>query len=88
VRVKEGSSQYWLAVLVGNTGNRLRSVAVRFGSAWRPLERQDYNYWLAPQGAGEGPFTLRVQDVEGHVAVVPGVRLSPGAVQRTNVRLY
>ena len=87
VRVKEGSSAFWLAVLVDNTGNRLSSVAVRQGSRWRSLDRADYNYWILGSGAGSGPFTLRVRDVEGRTATVRGVRLAPGQVQRTSARL-
>jgi len=86
--VKTGSSAYWLAVLVDNAGNPLSTVEVRQGGSWRALDRQDYNYWLAAGGAGRGPFTLRVTDVYGHQATVSGVALSPGAVQRTAVRLY
>jgi expansin (peptidoglycan-binding protein) len=86
--VKTGSSRYWLGLLVDNAGNRLRSVEVKAGSSWRALQRTDYGYWLAPGGAGPGPFTVRVTDVVGHRAVTSGVRLAPGVVQRTGVRLY
>jgi expansin (peptidoglycan-binding protein) len=86
--VKTGSSRYWLGLLVDNAGNRLRSVQVEVGSSWRSLTRTDYGYWLAPSGAGGGPFTVRVTDVVGHRAVAHGVRLAPNAVQRTSVRLY
>lgn len=86
--VKTGSSRYWLGLLVDNAGNRLRSVEVRVGSRWTALTRTDYGYWLAPSGAGTGPFTVRVTDVIGHRAVASGVRLAPDVVQRTRVRLY
>ncbi|HST65409.1 MAG TPA: expansin EXLX1 family cellulose-binding protein, partial [Mycobacteriales bacterium] len=39
VRVKEGSSQYWLALLPIGTGNPLASVAVRIGGAYQALQR-------------------------------------------------
>jgi expansin (peptidoglycan-binding protein) len=87
-RVKEGSSQYWLALLVDGAGNRLRSVEVRTGSHWRALQRTDYGYWIAQSGLGGGPFTVRVTDVAGHRATATRIRLSPGVVQRTAVRLY
>jgi expansin (peptidoglycan-binding protein) len=87
-RVKEGSSRYWLGLLVDGTGNRLRSVEVRTGSRWRALTRTDYGYWLAPAGAGPGPFTVRVTDVAGHRATAGGIRLAPARVQPTAVRLY
>ena len=87
-RVKEGSSRYWLGLLVDGTGNRVRSVEVRTGSRWTALQRTDYGYWLATSGAGAGPFTVRVTDVAGHRATATGIRLSPGSVQRTAVRMY
>jgi expansin (peptidoglycan-binding protein) len=87
-RVKEGSSQYWLALLVDGAGNRLRSVEVRSGSHWTRLHRTGYGYWEAPSGVGDGPFTVRVTDVAGHRATTAAIRLAPGAVQRTAVRLY
>ncbi|MEE3919923.1 hypothetical protein V2I01_21435 [Micromonospora sp. BRA006-A] len=53
-RMKEGSSQWWFAVLVGDHGNPLRSVEVRQNGSWRAAQRQDYNYWLIASGAGPG----------------------------------
>jgi expansin (peptidoglycan-binding protein) len=87
-RVKEGSSRYWLALLVDGAGNRLRSLELRRGNRWTALQRTDYGYWVAPSGAGTGPFTIRVSDVAAHHATAAGIRLRPGAVQRTAVRLY
>jgi expansin len=86
--VKSGSSRYWLGLLVDGTGNRLRTVEVRSGGRWRGLTRTDYGYWLASSGAGPGPFTVRVTDIVSHRAIVPGIRLLPGALQQTNARLY
>src|SRR3954471_5451494 len=80
-RVKEGSSRYWLAVLVDGAGNRLRSVEIRTGTRWMRLQRTDYGYWVAPSGAGTGPFRIRVTDVAGHRATAAGIRLAPGGVQ-------
>jgi hypothetical protein len=88
VRVKEGSSQWWLALLVDNTGNAARSVQVRSGGgSWTSLQRADFNYWIADGGAGVGPFDVRVTDVAGHRATVTGITLSPGTVQATGVGL-
>ncbi|MDG4837046.1 expansin EXLX1 family cellulose-binding protein [Micromonospora sp. WMMD967] len=89
-RMKEGSSQWWFAVRVGNHGNPLRSVEVRQGDsgAWRSAARQDYNYWLITSGAGPGPFTIRVSDVYGNRVTVGGIRMAPGQVQNSTVRMY
>jgi expansin (peptidoglycan-binding protein) len=87
VRVKEGASRYWLAVLIDNHGNPLSSVEVRSGASWSPLSRTDYNYWIDDNGAGSGPFTLRVTDSAGRRATVSGIALRPGAVQATGVTM-
>ncbi|MEU7839557.1 expansin EXLX1 family cellulose-binding protein [Micromonospora sp. NPDC049114] len=89
-RIKEGASQFWFAVRVGNHGNPLRSVEVRQGAdgPWRATARQDYNYWLLASGAGPGPYSVRVSDVYGHRVTVSGIRMAPAQVQSTVVRMY
>jgi expansin (peptidoglycan-binding protein) len=89
LRVKEGSSRYWLALLAMNTGNPLASVQVESAAGgWRDLVRADYNYWIASSGAGDGPFTVRLTDTAGHRVTVRGVTLEPGVVQDTGIRMY
>jgi expansin len=88
LEVKQGSSQYWLALLADNTGNPLASVQVDTSSGWLSLARASYNYWIAQSGAGPGPFTVRLTDTQGHQATVSGITLSPGAVQPTGTWLY
>lgn len=88
VEVKQGSSQYWLALLIGNTGNPLASVQVQTSSGWLSLARASYNYWIAASGAGQGPFTVRLTDTQGHQVTVSGVALDPGAVQSTGTWMY
>jgi expansin (peptidoglycan-binding protein) len=83
VRVKEGSSRYWLALLPIDAGNPLASVSVR-GTA---LERTGYGYWVAAAGAGPGPYQVRLTDDRGHSATVT-VPLNVGATVSTGVRLY
>ncbi|SCE77422.1 Peptidoglycan-binding domain-containing protein, expansin [Micromonospora coriariae] len=89
-RIKEGASQFWFAVRVGNHGNPLRTVEVRQrdDGPWQSAARQDYNYWLIASGAGAGPFTIRVSDVYGNRATVAGIRMAPGQVQTSTVRMY
>jgi expansin len=89
LRVKEGSSRYWLALLAMNTGNPLASVQVETAPGrWDDLARADYDYWIASSGAGTGPFTVRLTDTAGHQVTVPGIRLDPGVVQATGTRMY
>jgi expansin (peptidoglycan-binding protein) len=87
-RVKEGSSQFWLAILVDDHGNQLRKVEVKRGSAWVSLQRAEFNYWITDGGAGAGPFTIRVTDAQGNRATAKGIRLAPGETQRSAVRMY
>ena len=83
VRVKEGSSRYWLAVLIDNHGNQLKSVTVN----GKTTHREDYNYWVIDAGAGSGPFKIKISDVYGHSVTATGVKLSPGVTQKTSARL-
>jgi expansin (peptidoglycan-binding protein) len=82
VRIKEGSSQYWFAALFDNHANQLASVTV----GGRSAHRTDYNYWLIDGGAGSGPFTIKLTDVNGRVATLTGITLSPEKTQQTSVR--
>ncbi|GAA3298046.1 hypothetical protein GCM10020218_084700 [Dactylosporangium vinaceum] len=82
VRVKEGSSQYWLALRFDNTGNPLSTAEIQVGSSWKPLSRTDYNYWIAESGAGKGPFTIRTTDTAGRRTTLTGITLTVGTVQR------
>lgn len=87
-RIKEGSSQYWFAVLVDNHANPLRSVEAKGpGGAWRDTARQSYNYWLVDSGLGPGPYSIRVTDVYGRQATATGITMSPGKTQQTDIRL-
>jgi expansin (peptidoglycan-binding protein) len=89
MRVKQGSSPYWLALLADNTGNPLASVEVRTESGgWLSLARASYNYWIAQSGAGSGPFTVRLTDTAGNQVTVRDVALAPGTVQSTRTMMY
>jgi expansin len=74
VRVKEGSSRYWLALRLDNTGNPLSSVELQAGVGWKALSHTDYNYWIAQNGAAHrradpvqrGPRTARVDRAKCH----------------------
>lgn len=83
VRVKEGSSQFWLAVLIDNHANQLKSVTVNGKST----HRESFNYWVNDGGAGKGPFKIKITDVYGRSTTVAGIDLSPGVTQKTSSRL-
>jgi expansin (peptidoglycan-binding protein) len=89
LEVKEGSSQYWLALLPINSGNPVTSVRVRGpAGGWQDLAHASYNYWLAASGAGPGPFTVELTDSAGHQVIVTGISISPGVVQATSTWMY
>jgi expansin len=88
VRVKEGSSRYWLSILIDNHGNQLKSVKVAGGGgSYQSAQREEWNYWTLPSGAGSGPFKVRITDVYGHTATLSGIELAVGRTQKTTVRL-
>lgn len=80
VRMKEGSSRYWLSVLIDNHANRLTAVKINGRSARREI----FNYWTVPSGVGGGPFTVTVTDAAGRGISLPAVKLRPGVTQRTS----
>jgi expansin (peptidoglycan-binding protein) len=93
VRVAPSATSASLAVQVINHGNPLSSVAVgvtgpRGRPHWQPLGLRPDDYWVAPAGAGAGPFHVQVTDIFGHQVVLLGIRLAPGALQRTTVLMY
>lgn len=89
VRLKEGSSANWLALLPMNTGNPLSSVQVKNSSGgWDTLTEDGYGYWIAQQGEGPGPFTVKLTDTQGHTATLNGITLTPGQVQNTHTWMY
>lgn len=72
---KDGSNQWWTALQIRNHRHRIASVEAERGGTWTPIERLDYDYFVAASGLGPGPYHLRVTDVHGHVVedgAVPG----------------
>ncbi|MBO3739699.1 hypothetical protein J5X75_19490 [Actinoplanes sp. NEAU-H7] len=88
VRIKEGASRYWFAARIDNHANLLSTVKVASGGgSFKTAHRTDYNYWLVDGGAGPGPYKIKITDVYGNTATLTGIRMSPGTVQKTGVRL-
>jgi hypothetical protein len=89
LRVKDGSSRWWMQIQALDHGNPLAAVELRTGDGWRALAPTEHNYWTAADpGPGDGPFTVRLTDIHGQSVTVDGIALTPGAVQRTGARLY
>lgn len=89
LRVKAGSSRWWLQLQVLDHGNPLAGVELRAGDGWRALVHTTDNHWTASTpGPGDGPFTVRITDIYGQSATVFDVALAPERVQHTVARLY
>ena len=85
--VKDGSNPWWIGFQVRNHATIVDSLeALGSDNTWVKLERQQYNYFLAPSGLGAGPFTLRVTDLYGEQLVKTGVTLSPMVVQSSTLQ--
>lgn len=88
MRVKDGASAFWLAILADNVGAPLAKVELRTASGgWFALARTDFNYWIDEDGAGAGPYGFRLTDVYGRQATVGGITMSPLKTQNTGAFL-
>ncbi len=81
-RFKEGSSQWWTALQVRNHRHAIASLdySVDGGTTLIPIQRENYNYFVAPEGVGAEPFDLRVTDVYGQVVIDEGLVVGDGIV--------
>src|SRR6185436_2787165 len=78
-RFKEGSSQWWTAVQIRNHRNPIAKVEYLDATGkFKAVPRTDYNYFVASNGMGPGPYTLRVTDSYGNVLTNTGIALKVG----------
>lgn len=64
-RIKEGSSQFWVAIQVRNHRHAIARLEAERDGAWSAIPRESYNYFVQAGGLGPGPLHLRVTDVYG-----------------------
>jgi expansin (peptidoglycan-binding protein) len=89
IKVKSGSSQWWMQVQPVNAGNPIARFELQQDGAWRSLVHSQDNFWTAEEpGPGVGPYTFRITDIHGQSVVVDGITMSPEVVQPTGARLY
>jgi expansin (peptidoglycan-binding protein) len=75
-RFKDGANQWWTALQVLDHRHAVESLEVqRDDGSWRAVERLSYNYFVADDGLGPGPYTIRITDVLGQELVDQGVPL-------------
>lgn len=77
---KDGSSQWWTAVQVRDHRYRVKSMAYRLsgsGDSYQTLQRQDYNYFIKPDGSGmgTGPYDFKIKDINGQTIKIKNVPL-------------
>ena len=77
-RFKEGSSAVWTALMVRNHRHPISKVEWDHNGEWKEMVRQNYNYFVADQGMGMPPYTIRVTDVYGQVIEDGGIPLQIG----------
>ncbi len=89
IRVKTGSSQWWMQIQALDHGNPIARFELATGDGWRSLVHSNDNFWTAENpGPGPGPFTVRITDIFGQTTTIDGIVLAPDRVQRTGARLY
>jgi expansin (peptidoglycan-binding protein) len=75
---KPTSCQYWAEVQVRNAKYPIKKLEYydKSTNSYVELPRQEYNYFTAKTGMGEGPYTFRVTDFYGHVLVDTGIAIN------------
>ena len=84
--LQEGSNPSYAAVLVQHQRNRIGLLEYKRGDAYVALVRTSYDYWVAANGMGPGPFTLRATDVLSQSVEQAGIPLAPGAPFESSVQ--
>ncbi|CAN5913671.1 hypothetical protein BH11MYX3_BH11MYX3_17120 [soil metagenome] len=80
--MKSGSSQYYAAIQVRNHRYPIANLeAMAPGAAYKPINRVDYNYFVAASGLGPGPYSLRVTDTRGNMIEDSGIAIGDGVVR-------
>ena len=79
---QSGSSQFYTAIQLRNTRYPLVSLAAIDGSgSAEELPRQSYNYFVAANGLGPGPYTLQVTDNRGETLEDTNIALDTSGPQ-------
>lgn len=74
---KSTSTQFWAEVQVRNGRYPIKKLEYKNAAGqYVELQRQEYNYFTAPSGMGEGPYTFRVTDFYGHVLEDTGIAIN------------
>lgn len=73
---KDGSNPWWTAVQIRNHRFPIAKLEYKAkDGSFKSVERLDYNFFVEPSGMGDGPYTFRVTDTQGHVVEDSGIPL-------------
>lgn len=83
-RFKDRSNAFWTGVQIRNHRYAIHSVEARDAKtgAYTPIQRTDYNYFVATKGLGKGPFTFRITDWRGNVVEDTNIELGDGVTRQ------
>ncbi|MCR4717709.1 MAG: hypothetical protein K5656_11085 [Lachnospiraceae bacterium] len=75
---KPTSSQWWAEIQVRNHRYPIKSLEYldKTTNKYVALEKQEYNYFTAPNGMGEGPYTFRVTDIYGRQLIDKNIAIN------------
>lgn len=75
---KPTSTKWWAEVQVRNGRYPIKKLEYYNAATKQYVElpRQEYNYFTAASGMGDGPYTFRVTDFYGHVLVDSGISMN------------
>lgn len=76
---KDGSNPWWTAVQIRNHRHPISKFEYLSDAGWVELPRQQWNYFLADQGLGDGPFSFRVTDSFGRTLIDHNIPLLDNA---------
>ncbi len=86
--VKPGSNPWWVGFQIRNHRHRIETLeALDSNNQYQSIPRLGYNYFVAPQGLGEGPFTLRITDVHGNSLEDSSIPLEEGLIINSHAQL-
>lgn len=77
-RFKDESIQWWAQVQVVGHTYPIAKLEYESGGKYVELQRENYNFFTAPNGLGAGAVTFRVTDIFGHQLTDTGIVMSPG----------
>lgn len=69
----------WMAILVKNHRQAIKSLEMKLDSSWISFNRQSYNYFIYVDGTGDGPFDIRVTATTGEVLEDNDIQFEAGS---------